>query len=614
MSKHILPILIIFVLLGSASGQQLASNANADEDSRAQQELNKKADALLSEIARQTRDLKNKENQVMARVAVADLLWKDHQENARILYKEAFDVLRHAQDGEDENNPEAVESEQSLSQLKGRLLESLGRHDPMMARELLLETQLPLQGTASAAAPRSAYDKSADTRLELSLATEMVNQDPKEAVRIARRALNEGYPYELMSLLPKLAEKEPKAAQELAVAIINNLRKEDFASNYEAAGLAVSLVSEAISSAQVDKEEAKTEKRTPLLDPQTAREFIEFLTDAALKKQSGPSGSNLLMSLRSIMEGLDQFAPAQASLLKQKFLEIEKESGSDATPYARFQQLSQTNDTKAMLEFAGTAPREVRDGLYGEAASLAWEQGDKAKANEIITTKISNSLERSRLLTNFQQRTIADSMEKEEFVQARQLINQMRSSQDRVQQLIELAAALMEKGDKKVAFEILQEAQGLVSGKARKLYELEAQLKIAGALSEVHADRSFAIIDSAIDQINELMAATALIANFDFSPATIKDDEFTIDSSSTIRFGFSALSSKHIRTLAQADFSRTRETFDRFQRPELRIAAYLLLAQSILEPEPTLDDCTCQERLKKLKSKAPGNLPDPVSP
>jgi hypothetical protein len=267
-----------------------------------------------------------------------------------------------------------------------------------------------------------------------------------------------------------------------------------------------------------------------------------------------------------------------------------------------------------MLEFAGTAPREARDGLYAEAASLAWEQGDKAKANEIITNKISNSLERSRLLTNFQQRTVAELMEKEEFVQARQLINQMRSTQDRVQQLIELAAAITEKGDKKVALEILQEAQGLVSGKARKLYELEAQLRIAGALSEVDADRSFGIIDSAIDQINELMAATALISNFDYSPTTIRNDEFTIDSSSTIRYGFSALSSKDIRTLAQVDFKRTRETFDRFQRPELRMTAYLLLAQSILEPEPTLDDCTCQERLKKLKSKAASNLPDPASP
>jgi hypothetical protein len=614
MSKHILPCLVVFLFLFSASGQELASNPKAGEDSRSQQELNKKADALLSEIVQHARDLKNKENQIIAKAAVADLLWKDHEANARILYRQAFEMLRPAQDGDDESNPEAVDSEQSLSQLRGRLLESLGRHDPMMARDLLRESQLPLQSDpAGSEASRTTDDKAAATRLELSLATQLVDQDPREAARIARRALDEGYPYELMYLLPKLAEKDPNAAKELVISIIAKLRKEDFATNYEAATFAMYLVSEAISSAQVDKEaEDKTEKRIPLLDPPTAREFIEFLTSAALKKQSPRSNGNLLMSLRSIIEALEQLAPAQASLLKQKFLEMDKESGSDADPYARFHQLSQTNDTKAMLEFAGTAPREVRDGLYSETASLAWEQGDKAKANEIITTKISSSAERSRLLSNFQEQAIAELVAKEEFVQARQLINQMRSSHERVQQLIELAAAIMGKGDKKVALEILQEAHGLVSGKAQKLYELEAQLKIAGALSELDVDRSFGIIDSAIDQINELMAATALIAGFDYAPTTLRDDEFTIDPSSTIRYGFSALSPKYIRTLAQIDFNRTKETFGRFQRPELRLTAYLLMAQSILEPEPTMDDCTCQERerLKKMKSKAASDLPD----
>jgi hypothetical protein len=602
MSKYILPILIVFVFLISASGQQLDSSPKAVEDSKAQQELSRKADALLFEIVQHARELKSRENQVLAIAAVADLLWKDHEAKARVLYKEAFDVLRHTPDGEDESNSEVLESERPLA---GRLLESLGRHDPMMARDLLRETRQ--SANPSSEAPQTTNDKSADTHLEMSLATKMVDQDPKEAVRIARQALEEGYPYELMSLLPKLAEKDPKAAKELAIAIINTLRKADFASNYEAAGLAVALVSEVISSAQVDMKEANGEKRTPLIDSQTAREFIEFITEAALKKRSRPSDT-LLMGLRSMIDGLEQFAPAQASLLKQRLQDMEKESVPDADPYTRFAQLAQTNDTKRMLEFVATAPREVRDGLYSEVASRVWEEGDKAKANEIINARISSASERSRLLTSFQQRTVAELLEKQEFVQARQLINQMLSTQDRVQQLIELAAATTEKGDKKTALEILHEAEALVPGKARKLYELEAQLKIAGALAEVDADRSFAIINSAIDQINELLTATALIASFDYSPSTIKDDEFAIDSSSTTRYGLSVFSSKYIRTLAQVDFNRTRDTFDRFQRPELRMNAYLLMAKSILEPEPSFDDCTCQERLMKLKSK-PANSP-----
>ncbi len=311
------------------------------------------------------------------------------------------------------------------------------------------------------------------------------------------------------------------------------------------------------------------------------------------------------MSLQSMIEDLEQFAPAQASLLKERYSEMEKASNAGADPYSRFQRVAETNDTKAMLEYAETAPREVRDSLYSEAASMAWQQGDKTKANEIINNKISNPLERSRLLISFQDQTITDLIQKEEFPQARELIAQIRSSEHRVQQLIDLAAALTEKGNKQTALEVLQEAQSLMGSKARNQHELEAQLRIAGALSEFDVDRSFAMIGSAIDQINELIAATALVASFGSSRSMIKDDEFVVDSSLTIPFGFSSLSSRDIRTLAQVDFNRTRETFDKFQRPEIRIAAYLLMSGSILEPPPTLDDCTCQERLKKLKGKTP---------
>ena len=159
-----------------------------------------------------------------------------------------------------------------------------------------------------------------------------------------------------------------------------------------------------------------------------------------------------------------------------------------------------------------------------------------------------------------------------------------------------------EKGDKKVVVEILEEAQGLVSGKARNANELRAQVRIAEAYSAAEADRSFALFSSSFDQINELLRATALIANFGVLPMMIKDDEFVIESSSIIPYGFATFSSGSIRTLAQTDFEKTKEMFDRLQRPEIRIAAYLFMARSILEPEPPAGDCTCPEELKKLKS------------
>src|SRR6266576_943668 len=209
MTKRFVYILAVFVFLSSASGQQRASEAQPPADSKAQQELNKdqqdlnkKAESLLTEVTQHARQLRNKDNQVLVRIAVADLLWKTHEATARVLFKEAFDTLRQPATSADDSQPEATESDDSVSQLRERLLQSLSRHDPMMARDLLRGNRTAVSSNATKPNPASSDDRSSDIRLELSFATEMVDQNPKEAVRIAREALSEGYSYELISLLP----------------------------------------------------------------------------------------------------------------------------------------------------------------------------------------------------------------------------------------------------------------------------------------------------------------------------------------------------------------------------------------------------------------------------
>ena len=118
------------------------------------------------------------------------------------------------------------------------------------------------------------------------------------------------------------------------------------------------------------------------------------------------------------------------------------------------------------------APRELRDSLYQQTATRAWEQGNTAEANEIINTKISNAFERRQVLTSLQEQTVMALIEKEQFVQARQMIAQIRPAESRAQQLTYLATAVAAKGDKKTAVELLQEAQSLITRKAKNESEL----------------------------------------------------------------------------------------------------------------------------------------------
>lgn len=612
MSKLLLCVVTTFIFLSPISGQSPAATVQTAADLKAQQELNKKTLTLLGELARQAPELKNKNNQIVARLRIADLIWKDQEAAARRLYQEALDILRVAMDGVDQNDPEAAVASAGLSRVRDRVLQSIGEHDPIWARDLLHKSRLtkaPAVASSDTQPPEEidpTEKASGDNRLELSLATKMVERDPKEAARIAHESLSKGLSYELTSLISKLAEKDPKAAGELAAEVINKLHQADLEANYEAVSVIMFMLGEAIISSLPAEAQAQLEKRPLILDLQSSKQFIQFITDLASKQT--PVGKTLLLNLQPMLDELESVAPDQAARLKQRTAESEKQdpvTGSAASNYDRFEKMSKENDTKAMLELVQSAPREMRDNMYGEAAARIWDEGDRDKAIEIVRKNITSPFERSRLLTRFSEQAIADSLEKEDFVQAKALIAQTRSSTDRTRQLIQLAEVMTKKNDKKAALGVLDEAQNLLPGKARNSGELETQLKLADAYSEVDPDHGFALVTGAIDNINELIAASAVVANFGPMTTKLEDDEFDIDSYTPAAYGFSMLSKDTIRRLAAVDFDRTKAMLERFQRPEIRIAALLKLSDSILGPPE--EDCTCKERGKAFGKKPANN-------
>jgi hypothetical protein len=607
MTKLILSSFTVCLVLSLASAQQVTP-APSPADAKAQQELIRKAEDLLIETTKASRDLKTPENQINVRINMADLLWKDQPVLAQGLYKEALDALAELQKADDTRDvDDEFGRSLSLTQIREAILKSLGQHDPAMARSLLHDTRLPVSSAVEKSDDvLTSQLKSADTRLELSLAAEMVEQNPKEAARIAHDALKDGYSFELMGFLTKLIAKDSEAGREFAGEIANKLRKENLTTNYDAASFVTYFLHEAVSSALPPTEDDQSPKQTPWLDSQTLQELIQMLIDISQTKQKGSHGGSIVRDLSFMIADLEKVAPAQAASLKQKIAEASKTSEQDppSDRFDRYAKLEGSNDPKEILDAVKTAPPEAREALYAQAATAAFDQGDQAQANEILKSKISDPRARRRLAEEFQQRTIMTYLDDENFVEARKAIAQIRSVDKRRQAFLDLATAVGAKGDKKTTGEILQEALDLTPAKARNENELEAQFRIAAGFAEIDPDRTFTIVGSAIDQINELSAAAATLADFGHYSAGIKDGEFSIDSTARLPFGFTSFSSRDLGTLAQFDFNRTRALLDKLQRPEMRIAGYLMLSRSLLAPEPVLNDCTCKARLKRLKEKA----------
>ncbi len=593
-TRFILSLVAVLVFSIGALGQAPAPVEKPTSDSKADRELKRQALLLLVETSEQVKELKTRENQILALIEVADLMWKAQEASARRLYREAFDMLRQAQDAVDESDDDSPAQSGEIFHLRTQLIESLGHHDALMARDLLRQTEVSKPSedagpdAATDAKPRTERDGEAE-RLEMNLTEQIADQDPEEAVRVLRNSLDQGYSTGTVSLLMKLAQKNPKMAGELAGKLVNKLRTTDFKTNPDAVEMVSFLVGEEATSTNVTRTSGQKagsdqdEKHPPLLDLQTSKEFFEFIVDAALKKNSG---EYLLMRLRGMQEELELIVPTQALRIKQRWAELEKEYPELALSRL---QASQSSNVQELLKAAQEANPERRDSLYRQAAETAWEQGDKTRANEIVTKNISNAFDRNQLLTTFNERAISSLISSDDLIQARQLIAQTRPTDKRVRQLINLAAALAEKKDTKTALDVLYEAQSLIPAKPRNAPELDLQTNLAMVLSSVDPDRGFTLLTSAIDQINELMEAMARVANFFSLSVSIKDNEFNIASERNVP-GLSALFSRDLEKLAESDFARARGLFDKFQRPEMRVAAYLGLSSAILDPKP---DCTC---------------------
>lgn len=171
---------IAVILLGTAMGDVQFANGQRQTDSKIDPEMNRRVQALLAETARQTQDLKNRNNRVQVYLALAELMWKDQQAEARRMYQQAFDVLREALKHGEPGDEESSVREDNFLNLRNQLLESLAKHDPLWARQLFAQVRLTPADADNTSAPtdkdeRSKNQVEQDRRFELSLLLSLIH-------------------------------------------------------------------------------------------------------------------------------------------------------------------------------------------------------------------------------------------------------------------------------------------------------------------------------------------------------------------------------------------------------------------------------------------------------
>jgi hypothetical protein len=580
--------LTLLLLSNSAAAQLPQTKQDSDEEkAKARKELERKALAMLDETLEGAQLLKLAENRVSLRTQGADLLWTRDEKRARSLFRDAAADLASARAGDSGRSNQVW----VLSQLRTQLLYTAAAHDPQLALDLLHESHASApDGTAQ---PTATGDPDGELRLEQSLAALAAESDPKAALRSAEEGMGKGVTLGVMGTLERLRSKDAEAATRLASKIVEKLRSESLNQGREATMVAASLLRTALLPDEQPRYlyarglpyRPATEKPKPLvMEDGDLRELADLVAAAALKDSLGMGAFGLMMEIRPMLPELEKRVPARAAQLRQRLAEMDKQLDPRTRAWMNFDAVMEKS-TDAMLEEAAKGPSEVRGELYAAAAMKLFQSGETEKARQVVAENLSGQ-EREQMLAYMDQAEVARAAEKGDPEAIRAVASRIKSKERRAGALAELAVALAAKGDKKAAAQLLEEARGLVDRQPDNQREVQALLEVARGYALVEPAKTFEIIDPLIDQANDMMSAAALLEKFGAGSGAFRKGELILALGLGDVGGTYERYVKALAELARLDFDRTRATADRFNRDEARLMARLIIARSLLSPQP----------------------------
>lgn len=569
------------------------------EEKKAREETEKKALVLVDEVIKEAQSLRLPENRIRMQAIAANLLWKRDERRARALFKQATDGVKEmmVQAGSPLGpyNVQIVLSMQTREQIKQEVLQLLAQNDPKLAREFLRSVRNPAQEQEANNQPYAVDDGQ-----ELRLASQIAATDPEQALQIAEESISRGLNMELINVFNQIASKDREMGNKLLTALMKNLRSANISENDTAASFAFSLLRFGVTGTfdndddDGDEEEVTTAPKpattgAKVMDERVIKELMEMVTAFALKSTT-PSkadeeededeiGPYLIMELNSMIKEVEKYAPSSASQIKRRFAEYTKKLAPEEKIYLEQQDVLTKGTADQILETAGKVSDDMRDSFYAQAAMKAFGEGDETRARQILTDHIPNQGQREQLLNTINQQSLWMAAGQGKIEETRQMLSRALPEQ-RVTALIMLAAVLAEKGEKKLALQIIDEARGLFNSQPTNYNELMALLAIARAYGAVEPTRSFEIIEPAIEQLNTLISAAAILDGFDYT-RYFKDGEM-IPQTNGLLTALAMECVKETATLSKGDFDRAKIAADRFQRIELRVLARLYVAQGVL--------------------------------
>ena len=229
---------------------------------------------------------------------------------------------------------------------------------------------------------------------------------------------------------------------------------------------------------------------------------------------------------------------------------------------------------------AASAPQQMQNRMYQQAALRALDEGNPDRARDITNQHLDGTARTSMLHTLELQQAMQSAPNKIDDI--RQTINRAQSDDERLTLLLQFAGNL-QAANPKLALQLLDEARGLVTRRATNYGQFEAQVNVAQAYAPLDPARSFETLEPGINQINELLSAAAMLSGFEVN--IFKDGELPLRGGGALTAIVTRYGSE-LASLAKIDFEKAQSMTEKFQLAEPRVLARLTMVREVLGVKP----------------------------
>lgn len=621
-AKNSAAFLMIFAIAHGSVPASLANQDRVNQQQPGEQDKDKptpekKAVLLLDQVLGDAGALKLPENRIYVQISAGDLLWDRDESRARVLFGEAgsgiAEMIRRSESPNDQNSRRGAIASRLAMELRQELVLTVARHNGEFAFQLL--QTMPAAPATGPAVRR----QDSQSSLEQSLVAAIAANDPKTAAKNAQGWLDKGeYPASFSKVLSQLQSKDTEAATKLADQLVKKMQPEELLLKADAVRLSLSLLRPGPRAQQKSDDQAQpgqpvTGSPDQLLAEAAFRDVMSAAITAALRAtpqaqnaqaRGGPGGFRgrpnnqgpqaapqseadiqqanarmLLNGLQSLQPQIDKYLPERSLAVRQKLTQM----GMDNDPRAGFSQMAnlmQQGTSDSLIAAAATAPQQMQNRMYQQAALKAIDEGNPDRARDIANQHLDGTARTNTLHTLELRQAVSSTTNKADDI--RQTINRAQSDEERLSLLLQFAGNL-EAENPKLALQLLDEARGLVSRRATSYAQFEAQVNVAHAFASLDPLKSFETMEPGINQINELLSAAALLSGFELN--IFKDGELPLQGGGSLA-GMVARYGTELAALARVDFEKAQMMTDRFVLAEPRILAKLTVVRGVLGVAP----------------------------